>query len=249
MQSVVLDISPEYENTQKAQELRARFGNTKGALTLRLDGEGLTLVSDGNELRGDFARLLPRIKQGKLGAELLVKAAKIKGVLTGLTAFDATAGLGEDSFLLAAAGFSVDLYEHNPVVYALLCDALERAAATPELAEIVGRMRAHSGDSLAAMASLESSPDIILLDPMFPERQKTALVKKKLQIIQRLEIPCANEREMFLAAVNAKPKKLIVKRPPKGAWLADFKPDYAIEGKAVRFDCFVAPHDKLHLYK
>ena len=94
----------------------------------------------------------------------------------------------------------------------------------------------------------KENPDVILLDPMFPERQKSALVKKKLQIIQKLEIPCADEAELFLAAVNAKPKKLVIKRPPKGPYLADVKPDYSISGKAVRFDCIVSPYEKRHKF-
>ena len=45
-----------------------------------------------------------------------------------LRAVDATAGFGEDSLLLAAAGYNVELYEYDPVIAALLRDALRRAA-------------------------------------------------------------------------------------------------------------------------
>ena len=212
-------------------------------LTLQRDENGLFLESDGQILRGDFTRMLPRIKASNLSSELLVKAAKIKAsksaALTAvggtvaasaavgaaaspapapLVAIDATAGLGEDSLLLAAAGFHVHLYERNPVIFALLQDALQRAAALPELAETVSSMTLHNEDSTAAMAALAAglananapaesleagarsaasvpvaapfSPDVVLLDPMFPARQKSSLVKKKLQMIQKLEIPC-----------------------------------------------------------
>ena len=60
----------------------------------------------------------------------------------------------------------------------------------PDLKDIVVRMTLIHGDSMEAMAALETSPDIILLDPMFPARQKSALVKKKLQLIQKMEVPC-----------------------------------------------------------
>ncbi|MBR2000759.1 MAG: class I SAM-dependent methyltransferase, partial [Firmicutes bacterium] len=92
------------------------------------------------------------------------------------------------------------------------------------------------------------APDVIRLDPMFPERQKSALVKKKLQMIQKLETPCTDEKEIVSAAMSARPKKLIIKRPPKGPWLAGLKPDYSNEGKAVRFDCFVNPYDRIHKF-
>ena len=57
-----------------------------------------------------------------------------------------------------------------------------------------------------------------------------------------------DERELLIAAVRAKPKKLIVKRPPKGPYLAEIKPDHSITGKAVRFDCFVSPYDRVHKF-
>ena len=218
-------------------------------LTLVRDEEGLALVGEGQMLRGDFTRMLPRIKAGRLNSELLVKAAKIKKAEGELNAVDATAGLGEDSLLLAAAGFRVTLYERNPVVYELLKDALERASQIPELAPVVARMTAAHADSVAGMASLEAPPDVILLDPMFPARQKSALVKKKLQMIQKLEQPCDDEITLLLTAMEAKPKKLIVKRPPKGDYLAGLKPDHSIEGKAVRFDCFASPYDRLEKFK
>ena len=218
-------------------------------LKIQSDENGLFIEADGQVLRGDFTRMLHRIKKGNLPQELLVRAAKIKGAEGPLTAVDATAGLGEDSLILAAAGFEVRLYERNPVVYELLADAVKRAAEIPELAEIVSRMQVFNEDSIEAMTHLDFEPDVILLDPMFPERQKSALVKKKLQMIQKLEIPCADEEELIFAAMSAGPKKLIIKRPPKGPYLADIKPDFSHTGKAVRFDCIVSPRDRIHKFK
>ncbi len=251
--NIILGIAPSCEATETAARLRETFGAAAlddggMAVTLRLDEDGLALISDGQVLRGDFTRMLPRIKAGRVSSELLVRAAKIKGADVP-TAIDATAGLGEDSLLLSAAGFHVTLYERNPVIYELLKDAMRRAAAVPELSEIITRMELHGEDSVTAMAGLTVPPDVILLDPMFPERQKSALVKKKLQMIQRLEAPCDDERALLLTAMLAGPKKLIIKRPPKGPYLAGIKPDHSIEGKAVRFDCFVEPRDRMHKFE
>ena len=113
--------------------------------------EGLTLTDGTMELRADFTRMLPRLKQGRLQQELLVKAARTKGIECPW-AIDATAGFGEDSLLLAAAGFTVDLYEQDCVIAALLKDALDRAADDPALAAAVARMRLHAGeDSIAGL--------------------------------------------------------------------------------------------------
>lgn len=219
-------------------------------VSLQRDADGLAIVGDGMVVRADFKCLLPRVRRRRLQGELLVRAARVKGVKDPV-ALDATAGLGEDSFLLAAAGFTVEMYERDSVIAALLRDGLERAAAEPELAIIVGRMHLHEADSLAALGVLGDgngetpdgtrAPDVVYLDPMFPERQKSAAVKKKLQLLQRLENPCSDEEADLLvrAAVAARPRKVIVKRPAKGPYLAGMKPAYSIEGKAVRFDCIV----------
>ena len=214
---------------------------------LRLERGGLSLCFGGQTIRGDFTHLIPRIKSG-LSSELIVRASKIKKHEGQLFAIDATAGLGEDSFFLATSGFFVTLYEKNPVIFELLQDALIRASKSG-LCEIVGRMSAVCADSIEEMNGTSLSPDVILLDPMFPQRQKSALVKKKLQMIQKLESPCENEKELLLSAVSAAPKKLIIKRPPKGPYLAGIKPDHSIEGKAVRFDCFVSPWDRIDKFK
>lgn len=214
-------------------------GDTGGPV-LRRDAEGLALVGDGMVLRADLTRLLPRLRPDRLGRELLVRAARVRGV-EAPTAVDATAGLGEDSLLLAAAGFTVTMYERDPVIAALLRDALERAAAVPALAGACARMTLVEGDSIDGLRSLDAAPDVVFLDPMFPERTKSAAVKKKFQLLHHLERPCDNEGEMLDAALAARPRKVVIKRPPKGPLLAGARPSYQVTGKAVRYDVIVPP--------
>lgn len=208
-------------------------------LALRCDADGLTLMGDGMELQADFGRMLPRLKPGRLQRELLVRAARIKGAPGTPIAFDATAGLGEDSLLLAAAGFDVTLCESDPVIAALLQDALRRAQDDPALHDIVARMHFREADSIAQLGALTQAPYVIYLDPMFPERRKSAAVKKKFQLLHRLERPCSDEQELLQAAIDARPRKIVVKRPPKGPYLAGMKPAYSLKAKAVRYDCLV----------
>jgi len=177
---------------------------------------------------------------------MLVKAARVKGV-EAPRAVDATAGLGEDSLLLAAAGFTVTLCEADPVIAALLEDALARASAHEVLGPIVERMHLVAGDSRIALeragASTGAQPDVVYLDPMFPGRTKTAAVKKKFQLIHGLERPTEplDEESLLQAALAARPRKVVIKRPVKGPYLAGVKPSHAIAGKAVRYDCIVPP--------
>ncbi len=201
--------------------------------------KGLGLIMDDQIMVGDFSHLLRRTKKHTITSELVVKAARMKNMPETPILLDATAGMGEDSFLLAAFGFNVKLYERNPVMAALLEDALNRAKNDPATAEIAGRMELFQEDSITAMNNLPYHADVILLDPMFPERQKSGKVKKKFQLIHTLEAPCDDEEELMAAAIKAAPTKIIVKRPIKAPFLADKKPSYDVRDKIIRYDCIV----------
>ena len=190
-------------------------------LTVLFDAKGVSLIGYGLSYQGDFEGMLHRVSDGRLAHEMLVRAAKT--TQTNVKGIDATAGMGEDAFLLAACGYEMTLYEQNPVVAVLLKDALRRAKKHPKLKDIAARMQL---------------VDLIYLDPMFPGRQKSGLINKKLQLIQKLEPPCSDEVELFEAAIQAKPSKIIVKRPLKSPFLAGKNPTYELKGKAIRYDCY-----------
>ena len=236
----------------------------KAGLELFRDTDGRLTLTDGKlSLCADFSDSIRRIKPDNLSRELLVRAAKLKSksksksgggssnstATTRPLAIDATAGFGEDSILLAAAGFEVVMYEYDAVIAALLEDALRRASESDndKLRAAVSHMKLINADSIEAMQHLQEKvdehlqkrPDVILLDPMFPAREKSALIKKKFQLLQRLEQPCTDEAALLNAALSAHPHKIVIKRPLKGACLAAHKPDYSIKGKAIRYDCIV----------
>ncbi len=245
------------EDEQTAQEHR-KFG-----LLLIYDADGLTLAGGDLTMRGDMTAMLPRLRQSNLEREMLIKAARVKG-LAHPRLLDATAGMGEDSLLLAAAGFEVTMYEYDAVIAALLRDAMRRAADVAEMEPVIGRMHLVEDDSIAAMREMgelgirekekqqaevqkeskydvyeeQSStlPDVILLDPMFPARSKSALIKKKFQLLQQLELPCANEKDLLDAALSVGARKVVIKRPLKGPYLAGVRPQYSLAGKAIRYD-------------
>lgn len=218
------------------------------------DADGyLALESGDMRINCDFARSIRRIKGGNLGRELLVKAAKIQDTRVSVPlAIDATAGLGEDSLLFAATGFRVKMFEKNAMIAALLRDGLKRVkefGGEKILFDAVSRMELVEGDSVYAMREMANRtseqddiaerPDVILLDPMFPEKQKNSLTKKKLQLLQMLEEPCEDEDALLDAAMALEPRRIIIKRPLKGPYLAGRKPTYSLEGKTVRIDCIL----------
>ena len=208
---------------------------------LRKDENGVYREGAGMVLRVAYAELLERLKPSRLSGELLVRAAKLKSGPALPVAIDATAGLGEDALLLAAAGFDVLLFEHDPIIAALLKDAVRRARETPALSCAAGRMHVFEEDSVAALGRMDKAPDLVYLDPMFPERRKSAAVKKKFQLLQRLEAPQEDAQALLQAAIAAGPQKIVIKRPLKGPSLGDVKPSHSVRGKAVRFDVIVLP--------
>ena len=205
-------------------------------LTVLFDAKGVSLTGYGLSYQGDFEGMLHRVSDGRLSHEMLVRAAKTADM--GLKGIDATAGMGEDAFLLAAYGYEMTLYEQNPVVAVLLKDALRRAKKNPKLKDVVGRMELVEGNSVEHLKNRVDNVDLIYLDPMFPGRQKSGLINKKLQLIQKLEPPCSDEVELFEAAIGANPAKIIVKRPLKSPFLAGKSPTYELKGKAIRYDCY-----------
>lgn len=216
-----------------------KLENIENEPVLRFAKDGLFFENGKMVLHGDFVAMRHRLEDGRLLHEPLLKAAKIKDAEEPLWIIDATAGLGEDSILLAAAGHRVTLFERDPIICALLKDAVRRASKAPELKETAARMTVVEGDSIELLSKLTEKPDVILLDPMFPEKTNTALVKKKFQMIYLLERQSDDEDLLMQAALAADPRKIVVKRPLKGPFLGGVKPGYSLEGKTIRYDCIV----------
>ena len=98
---------------------------------------------------------------------------------------DATAGLGRDAFLLASLGATVTMIERSADMHALLNDGMARALdAGGVTAEIINRMTLIHGDAIQLLPEL--SPETVLVDPMHPPRNKSALVKVKMRQIRAI---------------------------------------------------------------
>lgn len=208
-------------------------------LFLTYTASGLALSDGKLSLTVDFAASLARLRRGNLRSELLVRAATGREKIEHPTLLDATAGLGEDALLFAAAGFSVSMYEADPMIAALLADGLARARADAALADAVGRMHLTAGDSISAMRALKTPPDVVYLDPMFPRRQKSGLVKKKFQLLQQRQPPCTDEDALLGAALACGARRIIIKRPKDAPPLCGRKPSYSLCGSSIRCDCIV----------
>ena len=133
-------------------------------LTVLFNSKGVSLTGYGLTYQGNFENMLHRVTNGRLQHEMLVRASKSEK--PGRKAIDATAGMGEDGFLLAAQGYEVTLYEQNPVIAVLLKDALRRAKKHPVLKEIAARMKLGppcSQETDLFDAAISADPDKIIV--------------------------------------------------------------------------------------
>ena len=152
---------------------------------------------------------------------------------------DATAGLGRDAFLLASLGARVTLIERSATMHALLLEGLERARAEGgRIAETVSRMTLVHGDSCVLLPQM--NPQVILIDPMHPPRDKTALVKKEMRLIRDIVGTDADSVQLMQVALEAAQNRVVLKWPLRAEPMAGVrKPSHQILGKSTRYDVFV----------
>ena len=161
----------------------------------------------------------------------------------GATVIDATAGLGGDAFVMATLGCKVIMLERNTIVQKLLSDGLARADSSEdkEVQAITTRLRLVQQHAITYLESLETDeyPQLIYLDPMFPQREKSALVKKEMRFFHDIVGKDEDSSALLEIALNRAVERIIVKRPIKSKTLNSRKPDFVIRGKTVRYDVYL----------
>ena len=215
------------------------------SLLLFLDDQGLCLQVTGKgapgPVRAEFVsgKMGYRREHGGGAGQLVARAVGLQKTRTPLHVLDATAGLGQDAFVLASLGCRVTLFERNPVVHALLADGLARAALNVECAPIVERMTLQNGSSIAWLAEAPpESVDVVYLDPMFPHRDKSAQVKKEMVVFRQLVGDDDDAAALLAAALRVAKYRVVVKRPRKAPAIDGVAPSTRIEGKSSRYDVY-----------
>lgn len=180
-----------------------------------------------------------RRKFGGGRGEAIAKAVGVKsGYLPSV--IDATAGLGRDAFVLAAIGCKVRLVERHPVVRLLLQDGLQRAYADTEIGEMMQQnMQLLPVNHIAQLNPTIDIADVVYLDPMYPHRQKTALVKKEMRVFQHLVGADLDADNLLTPAITLAQKRVVVKRPDYAQYLAQKAPHFSRETKNHRFDIYI----------
>ena len=209
--------------------LAARWGleqDDDNPMALALTTEHLELRKrDEPKLGGIFVdfvggAMAHRRKFGGGRGEAVAKAVGIKGDYLP-DVVDATAGLGRDAFVLASVGCRVRMLERNPVVAALQ-----------------ERLQLIHASSLTALTDITPRPQVVYLDPMFPHKQKSALVKKEMRVFQSLVGPDLDADGLLAPARQLATKRVVVKRPDYAPPLADVATPNAVVTKGHRFDIY-----------
>ena len=179
-----------------------------------------------------------RRKFGGGRGEAVAKAVGVKGSYLP-NVVDATAGLGRDAFVLASLGCHVRMLERNPVVAALLDDGLERGYRDAEIGPwLRERMTLLHASSLTALSELTPKPEVVYLDPMYPHKQKSALVKKEMRVFQGLVGADEDADGLLEPARRLATKRIVVKRPDYAPPMADIAAQAAVVTKSHRFDIY-----------
>ncbi|MDP1540391.1 MAG: class I SAM-dependent methyltransferase [Moraxellaceae bacterium] len=233
--------------SDRRRELLAAMAGDAWALWFDQDGLGLQV----NEkplpapVRADFVAgaIRWRTQPGRGAAGEMV--ARACGVRRGATprVLDATAGLGRDAWILASLGSSVQLCERSPIIAALLASGLARARVVIDVADTANRMELMAADAHAVLAELSATPaakrpEVVYLDPMFPHREKSALVKLDMRVFRQV-VGEDNDADGLLAlARQVATKRVVVKRPRLAPDLAGVEPHERLLGQSSRFDLY-----------
>jgi 16S rRNA (guanine1516-N2)-methyltransferase len=220
----------------KAQELAQRLEfslDKEAASCLFVSTERLALKMPGfSPLYADFSAATWNKRRAEGKKQGLVRACK---PTDGLKIIDATAGWGRDGAVLASFGAEVLLLERHPVMASLLADALSHQTESDQQKLKLSLKETDAYSFLNTLAE-EEYPDIIYIDPMHPERQKSALVKKDMQALQQIIGADEDALKLIEMAISRVKQRVVVKWPQKVKTL--LKSDLSIEGKTVRFDIY-----------
>lgn len=217
---------------------------TQYELILKFEAEKLMLQLIDDDAPGpvyaDFlaGKLAHRRLYGGGKNQLLAKAVGLHKVKSPRV-IDVTAGLGQDSFILACLGCDVQMIERSPIIAALVADALERAQHDAVFASL--HLQLIAADSIHFLNNLSSAdyPDVIYLDPMFPSRSKSALVKKEMRVLRTVVGDDIDADALFKLALKIARKRVVVKRSRHAPLLADATPTLQYKGQSSRFDVYI----------
>ena len=182
--------------------------------------------------------ILHRLKYGRGRGQNLAKAVGMK-FNKNRNIIDATAGLGYDSFILASLGAKVTLIERSQKMHELLQNGIDEGISFGgEIEKIINRMELLFGDSKDILPKL--TPEVIMIDTMYKDRKKTALVKNNMRLVREIVGPDSDYIELLKVALNCAKNRVVLKQPRYAEPIKEIrKCSHQILGKSIRYDIFM----------
>jgi len=182
--------------------------------------------------------ILHRLKYGRGRGQNLAKAVGMK-FNKNRNIIDATAGLGYDSFILASIGAKVTLIERSQKMYELLQNGIDEGISFGgEIGKIINRMELVFGDSKDILPKL--TPEVIMIDTMYKDRKKTALVKNNMRLVRDIVGPDSDYIDLLKVALNCATNRVVLKQPRYAEPIKEIrKCSHQILGKTIRYDVFM----------
>jgi len=195
-------------------------------------------------ISGDLAH---RQKYGGGRGQSIAKAIGLKQGTPPPSVLDATAGLAKDAYVLACLGCSMTLIERSPIIVELIKDAIHRAKEDKHFKTVLKKgFKVINQSSIEYLTELTKKTihesrhfDVIYLDPMYPDKKKSASVKKNMQILQKLLGKDEDTQKLLNVALKVAKKRVVVKRPKGAENLTELKPTYTVESKKTRYDIYI----------
>ena len=107
-----------------------------------------------------------------------------------------------------------------------------------EIKNIINRMDLLMGDSKDILPKL--SPEIIMIDTMYKDRKKTALVKNNMRLVREIVGPDSDYVELLKVALNCAKNRVVLKQPRYANPIKEIrKCSHQILGKTIRYDIFM----------
>lgn len=219
---------------------------TETSLFLQLTAERLELRDQRTQIKPIYVDFIKgeigyRRRHGGGRQQALAKAVGLKRGATP-TVIDTTAGLGREAFILADLGCDVWMIERSPVIAALLHDGLQRAQQDFDIgALLTQRIHFIHDDAQHWLCQLSANqyPQVIYLDPMYPPRHKSALVKKEMRLFRQIVGEDLDAPQLLAQALTYAQQRVVVKRPQWAPPLSNHLPAFNICSENTRFDIYL----------
>lgn len=220
----------------------------KERLELRVVGGSDETIIGGRGVFAELGGIDTSSRGGRSLKQPLIRAVGIKKRSGGMpVVIDATAGFGEDAWLLASFGCRVLAIERSGVMAEMLDDALRRAS------DVAERITVRHGDGVDVLKRLGRGDvddelaefvgaDVVCIDPMFPLSCKgRAAERKAMKVLRRVVGDDDDAGDLLRAGLGVAERRVVVKRPLRGEGLTVDGAEVGIvqKGKGFRFDIYL----------